>query len=49
MFLDQCARLCAVEVAGHGEDGVIGGIVGREEMLDVIEARLVEILHRPDE
>ena len=49
MLCDEPPRFGRIEVAGNGKDGIVGRVVRREEMLDVVEACCVEIRHRADE
>ena len=41
-------RVLRVDVADDGQDRVVGAVVVAEEGVDVLEARGVEVLHRPD-
>src|SRR5690242_1748913 len=45
----QRTRLDAVEVSRYRQHRVVRRVVGREEVLDVFEARRIEIRHRSDE
>src|SRR5690606_672265 len=45
---DQLASLRRLEVAADREHGVVGCVVCAEELLDVLEACRVEVLHRAD-
>src|SRR5690606_25270367 len=49
VLLHQSARLGGLEVAGDGEDSVVGSVVGGEEGGYILEARLRKVLHRSDQ
>src|SRR5690606_8731122 len=49
ILFDECTRLGGIEVAGDGEDRVVGGVVGGEEGGHILEARLRKVLHRSDQ
>src|SRR6185437_12110184 len=49
VLLDQRTRLARIEIAGNRQHGVIGAVVRREEVGDVVQARRRQIFHRPEE
>ena len=46
--LDLLVRDLGRHVAGDDDDGVVRAVVRAEPLLDVVERRRVEVLHRPD-
>src|SRR5207244_13648122 len=42
MALDHCQCFLGIEIAGDGQKGVVGSVVRREELPDLIEARRAE-------
>jgi hypothetical protein len=49
MPFDHGVGFLAVEITRDGEHRVVGGVVCREEVCDVVEARRIEVSHGADE
>src|SRR3954471_22545652 len=47
--IKQSPHLVTVEVSRDREDGIVGSVICREELLDVLETRLIEVAHRADQ
>ncbi len=47
--LHQRPRPGGVEVAAEGEHGVVGGVVGAEEVAHVVQGGGVQVVHAPDD